>query len=64
MDCSLLKCLSLDLSHVMHKECNIIVEVKIAHSILNSLLMLMLIWLKYTNIKRLKNMSKMSREGI
>jgi hypothetical protein len=64
MNCSFLKCLSLNLSHVTHKGCNIIVKVKIAHSMLNSLLMLMLVWLKYTNIKRLKNISKMPREGI
>jgi hypothetical protein len=64
MDCSFLKCFSLDLSYVVHKRCNIVVEVKIAHSMLNSLLMLMLIWLEYTNIKRLKNISKMARKGI
>ena len=48
----------------MHKGCNIIVKVKIAHRMLNSLLMPMLVQLKYTNIKRLKNISKMPRERI
>jgi hypothetical protein len=64
MDCSFLKCLSSNLLHVAHKRCNIIVEIKIAHCMLNSLLMLMFVRLEYTNVKRLKNMSKVSREGI
>jgi hypothetical protein len=61
-----LKCLSSNLSHVAHKGCYIVVKVKVkvTHSMLNSLLMLVLIWLKCTNIKRLKNISKMPREGI
>jgi hypothetical protein len=64
MNCSFLKCLSLDLSHIAHKGYNVVVKVKIVHSMLNSLLMLMLIWLEYTNVKRLKNMSKITRKGI
>jgi hypothetical protein len=39
-----LKCLSSDLLHATHEGCNIVVKIKVAHSVLNSLLMPVFVW--------------------
>jgi hypothetical protein len=50
--------------YVVYKGHNSVVKIKVVYSILNSLLILVLVKLKYTNIKRLKNISKMFKKMI
>jgi hypothetical protein len=49
---------------VLYKRYNVIIKVKVLYNMLNCLCILMLIRLKNTNIKRLKNMCKVARERI
>jgi hypothetical protein len=49
---------------VLHKGYNVIIKVKVLHSMLDCLCMPMLIKLKNTNVEGLKNMRKVAKERI